>query len=867
VALLALTISVATPAARPTVIKATPAASTGSWPVYHRDDAHTGNDSTLPNAVGATTGWVSGVMDGEVFASPLIFNGVVYAATLGNTVYAFNQATGATIWSKNVGAPQTSGWTCGNINPTGILGTPVIDTAANRIYAVAEITGTTPTYHLFGLDLANSGNIVLDTPIAPAGFDWKIEQERGALALRNGNVYVPFGGRIGDCGAYHGYVVAVPTSGAAITNVYVTGGTGAGFWAAGGVVVDDATNKVFVTSGNGTSGCAANPDGSPVIAENSVLRLSATVALEELFTPQDWHTPYCTADEDLGGAGPMLISSGLMFQAGKAGGGFLLNPNALGGLDGQLFPTPKPNPYVQADVCFGNHANATFGSFAYAAPFVYLECDGGRGIVALNTNTGTPSFSICDAACAAPNWTAGNGSTFGPPIVAGGVVWAATSGGGLHGFNASTGAQVFQSAAFGINRFVSPSEAGGTVYVPSHTVIRSFDMTFACTGTPTSTTYLNWYDNASPGMIQDNIHILNPGTAASSGCVTVSGAAGVSWTAAAGQETYVKLPPGTIGGPVVITVNSGPAVKASQRVQFNQSFNEVWAASSAQAATTSYLNWYDKASAGMLNDNIHLLNPGTTSASVTVSLPGATSQTATVAAGAETYVNFPQGTIGGPVKVTSSQPVLASQRVQYNQTFNEVWAASATLAATTSFLTWYDKASPGMFDDNVHLLNPGTASASVTVSLPGTIPQTVSVAAGAETYVNFPGAIGGPVTVSSAQPVLSSQRVQFNQSFNEVWSASAAQASAASYFNWYDKASAGMNNDNVHLFNPGTVSATVTVALPGATSNVVTLAPGAQTYVNFPGSLGGPVSVTSTQPVLASQRVQYYQSFNEIWAG
>jgi DsbC/DsbD-like thiol-disulfide interchange protein len=293
----------------------------------------------------------------------------------------------------------------------------------------------------------------------------------------------------------------------------------------------------------------------------------------------------------------------------------------------------------------------------------------------------------------------------------------------------------------------------------------------------------------------------------------------------------------------------------------------VWAASSAQAATTSYLNWYDKASAGMLNDNIHLLNPGTASAGVTVSLPGATSQTATVAAGAETYVNFPQGTIGGPVKVTSTQPVLASQRVQYNQTFNEVWAASATLAATTSFLTWYDKASPGMFNDNVHLLNPGTASASVTVSLPGTIPQTVSVAAGAETYVNFPGAIGGPITVSSAQPVLSSQRVQFNQSFNEVWSASAAQAATASYFNWYDKASAGMNNDNVHLFNPGTASATVTVALPGATSKVVTVAPGAQTYVNFPGSLGGPVSVTSTQPVLASQRVQYYQTFNEIWAG
>jgi hypothetical protein len=409
---------------------------------------------------------------------------------------------------------------------------------------------------------------------------------------------------------------------------------------------------------------------------------------------------------------------------------------------------------------------------------------------------------------------------------------------------------------------VWPDDDGGYL----RTFVGQYYVAVSCAATPAlSTSYLNWYDNASPGVVQDNIHILNPGTSASSGCVTVSGSAGVSWTAAAGQETYVKLPPGTIGGPVVIAVNSGPAVKASQRVQYNQSFNEVWAASSAQAATTSFLNWYDKASAGMLNDNVHLLNPGTASASVTVSLPGAT-QTVSVAAGAETYVMFPQGTIGGPVKVTSSVPVLASQRVQYNQTFNEVWAASATLAATMSFLNWYDKASEGMANDNIHLLNPGTVSANVTVSLPGAT-QTVALAAGAETYVNFPGTVGGPVTVTSTQPVLSAQRVQFNQSFNEVWAAGPPQAAATSYFNWYDKASAGMLNDNIHLLNPSGTSATVTVSLPGASPRVVTVAAGAETYVSFPGSLGGPVSVSSTQPVLASQRVQYYQTFNEIWAG
>ena len=46
-----------------------------------------------------------------------------------------------------------------------------------------------------------------------------------------------------------------------------------------------------------------------------------------------------------------------------------------------------------------------------------------------------------------------------------------------------------------------------------------------------------------------------------------------------------------------------------------------------------------------------------------------------VAAGAETYVFFPKGILGGPVTITSSVPVIAAQRVQYFQSFNEVPAA------------------------------------------------------------------------------------------------------------------------------------------------------------------------------------------------
>jgi uncharacterized protein YkwD len=415
---------------------------------------------------------------------------------------------------------------------------------------------------------------------------------------------------------------------------------------------------------------------------------------------------------------------------------------------------------------------------------------------------------------------------------------------------------------------VSPANSVSTVDVTVTTAAGTSTITpldqFTFTGI---TSYFQWYDLASPGMYADNIHLLNTSGATANVTVTLPGASAINVTLAAGAERPVGFGAGHIGGPVVI--NSDQQILASQRVQYYQTFNEVWAEGAAQAGTTSYLNWYDKASPGMFNDNIHVLNPGATSASVTATLPGASPQTATVAAGAEAFLTFPAGTIGGPVKVSSTQPVLASQRVQYYSSFNEVWAESAALASTTGYVNWYDKASPGMFNDNIHLLNPGATSANVTVTLPGAATQTVSVAAGAEAFVGFPaGSIGGPVKVSSSQPVLASQRVQYYQTFNEVWAESAAQAATNGNFNWYDKASPGMFNDNIHLLNPGTTSATVTVSLPGAASQSVTLAAGAEALVGFPaGSMGGPVKVSSSQPVLASQRVQYYSSFNEIWAG
>lgn len=448
-------------------------AGSGSWTTYHHDNAHTGFDPSARTAVSGsinpTPGWNEPALDEQVYAEPLIYGSLVYAATLNNTIYALSQFDGSVVWSRHLGTPQNSGWVCGNVAPQGIIGTPVIDPATNRIFAAALISGPTPTYHLFGLDLT-TGAVIFNRVVQPSGFDWKIQQERGALALANGYVYIPIGGRAGDCfdgsKPYYGYVVAVPTAGNAPNKVFRTPSGAESVWAAGGVLVDDSTHNVFFATGN------AIPCDTATMSD-SVVKVSPTMTSPTFFQPDDWHDNWCVPDSDLGSASPVLISPSLMFTAGKHGGGFLLDPTNLGGQDGQLYPTPKPATYSQADVCFGNTSDATFGSFAYAAPFVYVECEG-SGLVALRVDVSTNTFSPCDSLCAAPDWNTGDATTYGPPIVAGGAVWAANDGGGLSAFDAATGTKIYQSAGFGINRFSTPAEAGGQVFVAANNVVKSF---------------------------------------------------------------------------------------------------------------------------------------------------------------------------------------------------------------------------------------------------------------------------------------------------------------------------------------------------------------------------------------------------------
>jgi hypothetical protein len=376
--------------------------------------------------------------------------------------------------------------------------------------------------------------------------------------------------------------------------------------------------------------------------------------------------------------------------------------------------------------------------------------------------------------------------------------------------------------------------------------------------------FFQWYDIASPGMTNDNIHIVNPDPSQTANVsLRMPNEPVQSAAIAARQERLFNWPWPAIGGPV--EVDSDIPITVSQRVTYFRSFNEIPALRDSDARTSLWFSWYDRASdPGILNDNIHVLNPGANPAHVTIAITGrGYPATLVVPAQGAALANFPWGAIGGPVHVTSDQPILASQRVQYNGSFNEI-AGKPDLAASTKLIfNWYDLASPGFTASNIHLINPTSTTAHATVHMPGYAdPAPVTIAPSGYAVTGFPyPAIGGPVTITSDVPVLASQRVIYWGAFKEYWAlAPSSEAVSDTWFNWYDNASPCFLQNNIHMYGTGPGTSYVTIDVPGIAGDpsiTGSVGGGGETLVNFPlGTIGGPVHVhvTSGPPVLLESR-------------
>ncbi|HEY4470174.1 MAG TPA: hypothetical protein VGN21_03315, partial [Stellaceae bacterium] len=98
---------------------------------------------------------------------------------------------------------------------------------------IADPSG--PRHRLFALSLKD-GTPLPGWPIDVAdalrakgeAFDPKVQNQRGALTILNGTLYIPYGGFYGDCGDYHGWVAGVPLADPQRVISWRTRGRGAG---------------------------------------------------------------------------------------------------------------------------------------------------------------------------------------------------------------------------------------------------------------------------------------------------------------------------------------------------------------------------------------------------------------------------------------------------------------------------------------------------------------------------------------------------------------------------------------------------------------------------------------------------------------
>ena len=301
-------------------------ASAADWPVYHRDPARSGYAAASPPAGKLTIAWARR-LDGAVYGQPLAVGGLVIAATEGDSVYGLDKATGAVRWRAHLGTPvPLPDLPCGDINPLGITGTPVYDPATGLVYAVAETTGY--RHVLAGVSVTD-GRVQVRRDIPAPDGQPRFDQQRAALALAGGRVYVAFGGLDGDCGPYRGSVTGVPVTGRGpLVSYLVPTARGGGIWATGGPVIGPG-GTIYVSVGNGAA-ASGQFDGS-----DSVTALSPALHRTGIFAPAVWAADNA-ADLDLGSMAPAVLPSGKILAVGNRAIADLLVGWHLGGVGGEL---------------------------------------------------------------------------------------------------------------------------------------------------------------------------------------------------------------------------------------------------------------------------------------------------------------------------------------------------------------------------------------------------------------------------------------------------------------------------------------------------------------------------------------------------
>jgi outer membrane protein assembly factor BamB len=369
---------------------------------YHNDNSRTGQNKLetvlTPASIqgsGFGTLFATGTsFDGWAVAQPLYLpdtlinipqflgdHNVVFVATLGNSIYAFDADSGTQLWKQNYGIPDTAPFNpngppgaCkdsgfgGTGNPShgaGIVGTPVIDTSMPTpvLYFVTKEVDSTGSQHFLrlravdtstGTNLATAtlaGSVVNHSGVT-IPFQAQYQMTRPAMSFANGTIYIG----IGSVGCKevpnYGWVMSYTYNPTAKTftqqGIFNTtpdlgksdgGYANGGIWQGGeGLVVDSSGNVYFETSDANNKFNNQNWEGEDFGV--SMVKLTSTLAPPS--SSASYFTPWNDAslginDQDLASVGPIALTTpsgthpNVLIGSGKAQEIYVVDEANMGG--------------------------------------------------------------------------------------------------------------------------------------------------------------------------------------------------------------------------------------------------------------------------------------------------------------------------------------------------------------------------------------------------------------------------------------------------------------------------------------------------------------------------------------------------------
>ena len=461
-----------------------------NWLQFNGNPQHSGSNTSertiLPGNVSELKRWYQATLPGVADGAPVYLSAVttssgvkdlLFVTTKNGFIVALDARTGVTVWSH-----QNGPGTCHINNGANICYTtssPAIDPNLAYVYSY----GLDGFVHKYQVGSGAESTAPWPEPVTLKAFN---EKGSSALSIATANggasyLYVASAGYPGDQGDYQGHITAINLSDGTqhvfnavcsnLTDHFVqTPGTPdcpavqTAIWARPGVVYSAATNRIYMSTGNGTFAPASHDWGDTVFALNPDGTGANSNPLDT-YTPADFQQLQNT-DAYLGSTDvailPVPANSSiqhLAVQGGKDGLLRLLNLDNLSGQGGTghtggeignpiTIPVPQGGPVLTQPAVWTNPAdNSTW---------VFVADGNGLSGLKLVVNSGTPSLSTM--------WKNTTGGT--SPVVSAGVLFYANINTGvIQGLNPLTGAVLWSDATIGGIHWESPIVDNGVLYI------------------------------------------------------------------------------------------------------------------------------------------------------------------------------------------------------------------------------------------------------------------------------------------------------------------------------------------------------------------------------------------------------------------